>query len=201
MCATIRRDALSIRKLVREAEALSDEAIVAFARLKAAMIAARQNPEVEVYVGQKALMRLNQAETQALAMSTSLLRVHDELSRVARETMGGDEPVETIVPDAALKVRERERTAGGRRRHLDRTIEVEQKNWIWPTDFTCIRTFEDLLRVAVVTDPLIRQAVGRSMNADRAAWRRMAGRYRTKADALLHRGDRDTRPARRSGAC
>jgi hypothetical protein len=99
---TIRQDALAIRKLIREAEAVSDEVMVACARLKQAMVGARQNPEVAVHSGQKALLRLNQTESQALALSTSLLRVHDELSRIARETMGGDGDVDTVVPEGAI---------------------------------------------------------------------------------------------------
>ncbi len=83
-------DAQNIRKLIREAEALADESMIAFARLKQAMLSARQNPQVEVHTGQRALMRLNQAEDQAMAMSTSLFRVHDELSKVAGETMVAD---------------------------------------------------------------------------------------------------------------
>jgi hypothetical protein len=91
-------DARNLRKLIREAEAISDEAMIAFARLKQAMLAARQNPEVEVHTGQRALMRLSQAEAQALAMSTSLLRVHDELSKVAHVYAGGDSPAPTVIP-------------------------------------------------------------------------------------------------------
>lgn len=102
MLATVREDALAIRKLIREAEAVSDEAMIACARLKQAMVRARQNPEVEVYVGQRALMRLTQAETQALALSTNLLRVHDELSKIGRETMGVEEGQDTIVEPSAI---------------------------------------------------------------------------------------------------
>lgn len=83
-------DAQNIRKLIREAEALADESMIAFARLKQAMLSARQNPQVEVHTGQRALMRLNQAEEQAMAMSTNLFRVHDELSKVAGATMKDD---------------------------------------------------------------------------------------------------------------
>jgi len=43
----MQNDARNLRKLVREAEALADETIIAMARLKQAMLAARQNPEVE----------------------------------------------------------------------------------------------------------------------------------------------------------
>jgi cell division septum initiation protein DivIVA len=94
-------DAHNLKKLMREAEALADESMIAFARLKQAMLAARQNPLVDVHTGQRALMRLNQAEAQALAMSTNLLRVHDELSKVARETMGED-GMPTEIPSASI---------------------------------------------------------------------------------------------------
>jgi hypothetical protein len=94
-------DAHNLKKLIREAEALADESMIAFARLKQAMLAARQNPGVEVHTGQRAILRLTQAESQAVAMSTSLLRVHDELSKIARETMGPD-MIPTEVPEAAI---------------------------------------------------------------------------------------------------
>lgn len=99
---TIAVDGRNLKKLVREAEALADEAMIAFARLRQAMLKARQNPAVEVHTGQRALMRLSQAEAQALAMSTSLLRVHDELSKVARVYAGGDSPAPTEFPAEAL---------------------------------------------------------------------------------------------------
>ena len=97
----IQSDAYNLKKLMREAEALADESMIAFARLKQAMLAARQNPGVEVHTGQRALMRLNQAEAQAMAMSTSLLRVHDELSKVARVTMAPD-VFPTEIPEQAV---------------------------------------------------------------------------------------------------
>ena len=103
MTDTIRADAYNLKKLIREAEALADESMLAFAKLKQAMLTARQNPQVEVDTGQRALMRLNQAEAQALAMSTNLLRVHDELSKVARERMG-DDNIPTDIVDASLEV-------------------------------------------------------------------------------------------------
>jgi|GEM_PF-486350 len=102
MNQAILADARQLRKLVREAEAVADEAMIAFARLKQAMLAARQNPEVEVHTGQRALMRLVQAESQALAMSTNLMRVHDELSKVGREYAGGDTGGQTVFPAEAL---------------------------------------------------------------------------------------------------
>ena len=98
----IKTDAHNLRKLIREAEALADESIIAMARLKQAMLAARQNPEIEVHTGQRALMRLTEAESLALSMSTNLLRVHDELSKVAQVHASGDPGIPTKVPDTAL---------------------------------------------------------------------------------------------------
>ena len=102
MTDRIRHDAHNLRKLIREAEALADESMIAFSRLKQAMLSARQNPGVEVSAGQRALMRLAQAEDQAMAMSTNLLRVHDELSKIAVEKMGG-EGQPTDIPARALQ--------------------------------------------------------------------------------------------------
>ncbi|WP_066530686.1 hypothetical protein [Erythrobacter sp. CCH5-A1] len=98
-------DAYNLKKLVREAEALADESIIAMARLKQAMLAARQNPAVEVHTGQRALVRLTEAESCALSMSTNLLRVHDELSKVARVHAGGDTGIPTEVPPSAVETR------------------------------------------------------------------------------------------------
>ena len=95
-------DAYNLKKLIREAEALADESIIAMARLKQAMLAARQNPEIEVHTGQRALMRLTEAESLALSMSTNLLRVHDELSKVAEVHASGDPGVPTKMPASAL---------------------------------------------------------------------------------------------------
>lgn len=95
-------DAHQLKKLIREAEAIADESIIAMARLKQAMLAARQNPEVEVHTGQRALMRLTEAESQAMAMSTNLLRVHHELSKVAHVQAGGETPDVTKIPNEAV---------------------------------------------------------------------------------------------------
>lgn len=99
---SILADAHNLKKLIREAEALADEAIIAMARLKQAMLAARQNPAIEVHTGQRALVRLTEAESQALAMSTNLLRVHDELSKVARIHASGDTGMPTTIPPSDL---------------------------------------------------------------------------------------------------
>ena len=42
------------------------------------------------------------SESQALGLSTSLLRVHDELSKIGRETLGGEEGSDTIIASAAI---------------------------------------------------------------------------------------------------
>lgn len=53
----------------------------------------------------KAMMRLMQAEHQGLAMSTSLLRVHEELNRLSREYMGPGDGAETeLTPTAEYPV-------------------------------------------------------------------------------------------------
>ena len=95
-------DARNIKKLIREAEALSDETMLACAKLKQAMLQARQNPSIPVDTGQRAIMRLSQAEQQAMAMSTNLLRVHDELSKVARVHAITDPGVPTEIPENAI---------------------------------------------------------------------------------------------------
>lgn len=111
----IAADARNLKKLIRETEALADEAIIAMARLKQAMLSARQNPLVEVNTGQRALLRLTEAESHALSMSTNLLRVHDELTKVARVQAGGDMGEETKIPTGDLdalparQLREQER--------------------------------------------------------------------------------------------
>lgn len=102
MTDRILNDARNLKKLIREAEALADESIIAMARLKQAMLAARQNPAIEVHTGQRALMRLTEAERQALSMSTNLLRVHDELSKLAQVHAGGDPGMPTIIPREAV---------------------------------------------------------------------------------------------------
>lgn len=102
MANRIHTDAHNLKKLIREAEALADESIIAMARLKQAMLTARQNPSIEVHTGQRALVRLTEAESQAMAMSSNLLRVHDELSKVARVHAAGDSGVPTILPPSDL---------------------------------------------------------------------------------------------------
>ncbi|WP_324261954.1 hypothetical protein U4960_02055 [Altererythrobacter sp. H2] len=105
MSDKIGADALTLRKLIREAEAVSDEAMIALARLKQAMLLARQNPDVPVDIGQRAIMRLVQAESQAVSMSSNIFRVHGDLNDVARIVCGPDEqiitPLEGSLPDQA----------------------------------------------------------------------------------------------------
>ena len=102
MSERILKDAYNLKKLIREAEALADESMISFAKLKTAVLAARQNPEVGIEAGQRALMRLSHAEQHALNMSTNLLRVHDELSKEARIYAREDDGVPTDVQPSAL---------------------------------------------------------------------------------------------------
>lgn len=95
MTDKIGTDAQTLRKLIREAEAISDEAMIALARLKQALLVARQNPEVPVDIGQRAIMRLTQAESQAMSMSSNLFRVHAELNDVARIVCAPDQEIIT----------------------------------------------------------------------------------------------------------
>ncbi|MGB7408272.1 MAG: hypothetical protein WA908_07175 [Pontixanthobacter sp.] len=113
MTTPVIADALNIKKLIREAEALSDETMLACAKLKQAMLQARQNPELPVDTGQRAIMRLSQAEQQAMAMSTNLLRVHDELSKIAQVHAIGDPGMPTVIPREAMQMTEdKAETAG-----------------------------------------------------------------------------------------
>lgn len=111
MTEKITCDAQAIRKLIREAEAVSDEAMIAMSRLKQAMLVARQNPDVPVDIGQRAILRLSQAEAQAVSMSSNLFRVHGELNEVARIICGVDEgketPLTAILPQIPAEQPER----------------------------------------------------------------------------------------------
>ena len=103
MSDRILEDAYNLKKLMREAEALADESMLAFAKLKQAMLSARQNPEVEVDTGQRALIRLNQAEQQAMAMSANLLRVHAKLPNIAWVKARDDQCVPTVITEATIE--------------------------------------------------------------------------------------------------
>ena len=96
MTDKIGTDAQTLRKLIREAEAVTDEAMIALARLKQAMLVARQNPDIPVDIGQRAIMRLTQAESQAMSMSSNIFRVHAELNDVAKIVSGVDD--KTVTP-------------------------------------------------------------------------------------------------------
>lgn len=93
----LKQDAWTIRKLMREAEGVADETLLACAKLKQAMIAARANPLVEVGTGQAAVLKLTRAEQSFAAAYTDLLRVHAELSEIARETASMDEDIPTEI--------------------------------------------------------------------------------------------------------
>jgi len=91
----VNQDGWKIRKLMREAEALNDEMLIALSALKGEMLKARQNPEIEVHTGQQALLHLTEAEQLVTRASSQLLRTHSALSNVARTTAGVDENIPT----------------------------------------------------------------------------------------------------------
>lgn len=91
----ITSEARQIRKLMREAEGVTDETMIALARLKAAMVSARRLPNVHVSAGQKALITLNRAEQNIVAAYSDLLRVHSELSDLANVVGIFDEEIPT----------------------------------------------------------------------------------------------------------
>jgi len=95
MLNRVNQDAWKIRKLMREAEAVNDEMLLALSALKTEMLKARQNPEVEVHTGQEALLHLTEAEQLVSRASNRLLRTHRALNDVARETAGVDEDIRT----------------------------------------------------------------------------------------------------------
>lgn len=91
----VNQDAWKIRKMMREAEALGDEMLISLSALKGEMLKARQNPAVEVHTGQEALLHLTEAEQLVTRASNRLLRTHNALSDLARETAGVDENIPT----------------------------------------------------------------------------------------------------------
>ena len=93
-------DAYKMKKLIREAEAVTDEAALLYAKLKQTMIGARQNPDVPVATGQAALRRLGEAEASLFTASSNLFRVHKELSSLAEVYAGADDIPTDIIPSA-----------------------------------------------------------------------------------------------------
>lgn len=91
----ITTEARQIRKFMREAEGVTDETLIALAKLKTAMVTARRSPGVHVSAGQKALLALNRAENSITSAYSDLLRVHSQLSDLALEVGILDEDIPT----------------------------------------------------------------------------------------------------------
>jgi hypothetical protein len=85
MSLTIETTAIRIRRELREAEAKADAALKANAQLMQSMLSGRQLEEVEVNIGQRALIRLVRAMQSQVNASSDLFRVHDEMVRVGKE--------------------------------------------------------------------------------------------------------------------
>lgn len=88
-------DACTIRKLMREAEGVTDETIAAISKLKLAMVTARRGPGIHPGTGHTALMFLSKAENDLQTVYGNLLRVHSQLSDVAVEHGMSDEIIPT----------------------------------------------------------------------------------------------------------
>jgi hypothetical protein len=83
--------AVRIRRELRDAEAKSDAALLAKARLLETMLLARQSADVEINTGQRAIIRLSHAIQSQVNVATDLFRVHDEMVKIGRETGIADE--------------------------------------------------------------------------------------------------------------
>lgn len=97
-------DEQNLKELIRESEALVDESIIALARLKQAMPTARQNPIVEVEPDQRAFVRFEQAEGQAISMSTKLHCVPEEPNKIPRQISWPKESESPISAEAMSDV-------------------------------------------------------------------------------------------------
>ena len=97
MIDKLNSDALNVRNYIRQAEGVTDEALEACANLKLALLQAKRNPEFGVATGHTALVRLQRAEQLFMQARGDLLRVHAELSDVARETASIDDGTPTEV--------------------------------------------------------------------------------------------------------
>ncbi|MXP13629.1 hypothetical protein GRI44_02530 [Altererythrobacter confluentis] len=106
MTKSLLDNALMIKKLIRETEAVLDEATELGARLKQAMVQARQHPDVPVASGQSALLRLAEVERHVLQASSQIFRVHSELSTLAPEVGILDEYVPTVTKPGAFQLPE-----------------------------------------------------------------------------------------------
>lgn len=108
MTNRIQDDAQKMKLLIREAEAVTDEAAMLYARLKQTMLASRRNPDVPVATGQAALRRLGEAEAKLHDASSNLFRVHSELNALI-PVIAGDEgdliPTEVQASAADLSVK------------------------------------------------------------------------------------------------
>jgi hypothetical protein len=86
MSMTIPVAAARLGREVPEAEARIDEALLALSNLMSTMVRARRDTASGAATGQTALARLAKAQMALIDAGSDVLRVHGELSRVARET-------------------------------------------------------------------------------------------------------------------
>ena len=98
----IARDAVEIRNEIRKTEAALDEALLQAARLMQRVIRGRQNPDLPADICQAAIARLARAQQQMIEGTSEVLRVHAELSKVARELMAADDDGSTVPPPRGI---------------------------------------------------------------------------------------------------
>ncbi|MEZ5743638.1 MAG: hypothetical protein R3D89_07905 [Sphingomonadaceae bacterium] len=92
MTLTTSAAAARLSRELADLENTFDNTILASAKLMQTMILARQNPDVTVHEGQKAIIRLARAQQAAIDGASDVFRVHDELASIARERCIMDEP-------------------------------------------------------------------------------------------------------------
>jgi len=99
-----------IARQLKEAEQRTDEALLAMSELMSTLILARASTEVVPHTGQRALLRLAQAQRSIIEGSSDLFRVHDTMSSIGRELGVLDEP-DSTPPSGLIEHESRELAA------------------------------------------------------------------------------------------
>lgn len=84
-----------IARQLKQAEAKTDEALLALSELMSTLVRARSATEVVPHTGQSALIRLAQAQRSIIDGGSDLFRVHDVMSSIGLELGVLDEPNST----------------------------------------------------------------------------------------------------------
>ena len=76
---------IQIARELRAVEDAANDAIAKAAALMSTLASARADTGVVVHTGQKALIRLAEAQKDFVSASSNIFRVHDEMSGIGRE--------------------------------------------------------------------------------------------------------------------